>query len=217
MNGEGEVFGISKDSFEDSIKSALKTYAEWSYGELEFDLDKAAKFQLDPETELMRSRSLVRQIGRFATQLDLFIVPPERDLCGTYFNQNAADIDTEVYLTLASKKLKPETPMAMFTGHLAVLKAFDTGFSEVGHLGQTRIFYDYAIGRGISVPPEATIVRGYRGALDENGFRGKRFGDNCKIANKVPNALQVCGFVRLSPDDMPKGSGLLKALRPTEY
>lgn len=212
-----EVCGIPVENFEYPTQLALKRYAEWSYGELEFDLESAVKYKFDPETELMHSRSLVRQIGKFATQLDLFIIPPERDLCGAYFNQDSDDIDTEAYLTLASKKLRPEKPVAMFTGHLAVLKAFEDSYREVGYLGQKKIFYDYAIEHNISVPPEATIVRGYRGALEEAGCRGERFGDKCKIVNKVPDTLQVCGFIRLSSEEMPKGSGLLKALSPKEY
>lgn len=212
-----EVCGIPVENFEYPTQLALKRYAEWSYGELEFDLENAVRYKFDSETDLMRSSSLVRQVGRFATQLDLFIVPPERDLYGTYFMQDNDDIDTEVYLALASKKLRPEMPIAMFTGHLAILKAFEDSYREIGHLGQTKIFYDYATEHNISVPPEATVVRGYRGALAEAGCRGERFGDKCKIANNVPNTLQVCGFVRLSSEEMPKGSGLLKALRPTEY
>jgi len=209
-----EVCGISVDNFEYPTQVALKRYAEWSYGELEFDLEKAVDFKYDKDVEMMRSSSTVLHLGRFATKLDVFIIPPERDLHDNYSDY----IDTEVHLAIASKKIRPEKPISIFTGHLAVLKAFEGGIlKEIGHIGQSRIFFDYATEHKISVPPSATVVTGYRGALEEFGCRGERFGDDCKITNNVPDTLQVCGLVRLNPEEMQKGSGLLKALKPTEY
>ena len=169
-----EVCGISVDNFEYPTQVALKRYAEWSCGKLEFDLQKAIDFKYDKDIEMMRSSSTVLYLGRFATKLDVLIIPPDRDLHGSYSDY----IDTEAHLAIASKKIRPEKPINIFTGHLAVLKAFEGGLREIGHLGQSRIFFDYITERETEFQPSVTVVTGCRSASEESGRRDEHFGND---------------------------------------
>lgn len=214
-----EICDTPIERFEYPIRSTLKEYTDWSDGELEFDFDSAANLEYDYETDLFRSRSLVRHLGkttinRFTTDLEIIAIPPGRDLSSARQIDRLSDIDTEVHLAIASKRLGLDNPVIKFAGHLAVICSFDGKFKEVGHLGQNDTFFDYIMDGGVQAVPTATVAIGYADNPRRPSNRGDRFGDYCKISNKTSDIIQVCGFVSVSPEEIDNGIGLIKAFDP---
>lgn len=231
-----DVCGIPLTSFQDPIYTALAGYAELSQGRVSFDRDAAVQLERttrDVKPNSARSVSTVTHLGKVAGDLYVIVFAPGDGTgdentyklaalnTGMYprdakvVPRSKAAAHTEGHLTIASFNLdRPGADPALFAGNQKLL-GLGLGLSdhvvvELGQLGQNPVFYQQALaGVGMAAPPSTTLTTGF-------SREGKRFGDPHAVYNPYPEAVQVCGFLALTPEAAREHSQLFFSLRALE-
>jgi hypothetical protein len=235
-----EVCGVPLDDFSDYIRVALASYASKTDGHYGFDIDNAAhldyvtgKLTARSQTDVMRGDEKVADLFVIAfapedgtgdnntytlDQLNMGCFPDDKK----YFPRSKSAVHSEVHLTIAAKKTETMNDPVLFAGHLSVLGLIDTNsVAEVGYVGQESHSFARSLVQGIGedreVRPMATLTTGYERGLYSTFDPGERFGDPHAILNRVQYAIQVAGFIAITPDAAPEHLELLRQLDASEF
>jgi hypothetical protein len=231
-----EIQGVPLGKLQDPIAVALEKYQNWSNGHISFDPDSAVNLELTPEKpNSARSVSVVKHLGE--TVGNLYIIafapsdgtgdhstymPGQIDLgdfpeLARYYPRSKEATDTEVQFTIASQLIESQNDPLLFAGNLSVLGLVDGRIEDIGHLGQSRSFFDRSMKYQSVTPQTATTTVGYKNWQEPTLKQGVRFGDPHAIVNRTEDTIQVCGFIGISPTQAGKHRPMLSSLRPDDF
>ena len=237
-----EVSGIPLSEFRDPIHVALTEYAEQADGLYSFDFYNAPKLGFVPGKLTARSQTDVMRLDEKVADLFVIAFAP-RDGTGDdktytldqldmgqfpndkkYIPRSKAATHSEAHLTIASKKIETSDDPRLFAGHLSIIGLVGRDndlVSEVGYVGQGVQSFttslSHGIKRGYPTRPTTTLTTGYKYGLIDPVNSGERFGDPHAIVNRVEYAVQVAGFIAISPEMAPEHLELLRWLRAKEF
>lgn len=223
-----EVAGISLESLEGPIRTALAEYSEITNGGVRFNTDQAAKLELTPEkSNSARSITDVTHNGIIATKLYVIAFGPQ-DGTGDESTYRLEDIDrgwypqtprvvprshpniaAEAHLTIASRLIdEPNSDPVLFAGNLTLLSLVDRKITEVARLGQNTRHFTHSVWDAETAAPHATLTEGYW----EGRTQQERFGDPRAVYNSWSQLVQVCGFIAVTPELAAKHDDIFEQL-----
>lgn len=231
-----EVCGVPLSEFSDPIRVSLAEYAEKTGGRYRFDLDGAVQLDFVPGKLTARSQTAVMCGERKAADLFVIAFAPE-DGTGDdksyrldqvhlggfpedprYIPRTKDGANSEAHLTIAAKEIETSKDPVKFAGHLRVLGLLSGNWVyEAGYVGQDLHTFASSMEKGIDLCPTVTLTTGHEHGLDTPENPGKRFGDPHAILNRVENAVQVAGFIAITPDAAPKHLELLRLLGAKQF
>ena len=209
----GRTLDVPLDVCREVIPPALEHYTEISQGEIAFDINTAEALVLTPDKpNAARSVSEVRHLGKTAGKLFVIVFVPG-DGTGDESSVHLQSLDTrgyprstkvlpqgkqaahsEVHLTIASLSTAGDTAKpALFAGNQHLVGQLGNALTKLGEVGQSVSAFQWALAGEEATGPAVTYTTGYR-------EDGRRFGDPHALYNPHPAAIQVCGFIAVTPD-----------------
>jgi hypothetical protein len=226
-----ETAGIELAKLEEPIHEALQTYSSLTEGQLEFDLDSAAKLVATPDKSTSaRSQTAVKYLGERIGDLFVIAFKPQ-DGTGdekTYRLDNL--VSTGRYPREA--KIVPRSKKGIYSeGHLAIVRqqlddihadpelfagTYDliglqgNLINKIGELGHS------ATVQVDDMTPLTTLTTGYRPRPDIPTLVSERFGDPHAVYSSDKSSLQVAGFLAITDEVYKAHPDIMAGLNPQE-
>ncbi len=240
-----EVAGVNLRDLEAPIYDALTRFSEETDGRVLFGyLEQAAQLELTPDKpNSARSSVPVYHEYEEAGTLHVIAFAPH-DATGDdktytadrlvnrhfpddprYYPRSKANAHAEAHLSILSQRIESHDDPVLFAGHLSLLGIFKRDYFgteenhlvEIGYVGMESHSFASAVRDGRSgTKPRATLTTGYRGELEHPEAPGERFGDPHALLNRSGLAVQVAGFIAISPEAAPKHLEVLRQLKARE-